>query len=80
MCALTQKFLRNSVKCVCLKSSGNVITVEAFERLVKPDMIEPITGAKLKPKDIIHMKTAGTGFAQKGAEIKKLKTAIAMGT
>ena len=44
MCALTQKFLRNSVPCVCLKPSGNVITVEAYDRLVKPDMIEPITG------------------------------------
>ena len=36
--------------------------------------------AKLKLKDVIYMKTAGTGFAEKGAEIKKLKTAIAMGT
>ena len=44
MCALTQKFLRNSVPCVCLKPSGNVITVEAYDRLVQPDMIEPITG------------------------------------
>jgi hypothetical protein len=40
-------------------------------------MLEPISGMKLKAKDIIPMKSSGTGFSGGGAEIKKLKTSVA---
>ena len=76
VCALTDKALRNCVPCVLLRAPGRVITKEAFTRLVKPDMVDPISGERLKAKDIIPIKSSGTGFAGGGAEIKKVKTAV----
>lgn len=35
--------------------SGDVITTECFEKLIKKDMVHPLTGQKLKEKDIIHL-------------------------
>ena len=35
--------------------SGDVITTECFEKLVKKDMLHPLTGEKLKDKDVIHL-------------------------
>ena len=35
--------------------SGDVITTECFEKLIKKDMIHPLTGKKLKEKDIITL-------------------------
>lgn len=78
VCALTQKVLRNSIACVVLKPTGTVITEEAYTRLVKPDMVDPISGKKLKESDIIKMVSAGTGYAEKGGEIKKAKSAAQM--
>jgi len=78
VCAITQKVLRNCIPCVVLKPSGRVITKEAFDRLVKPDMVDPISGEKLKAKDIIPMKSGGTGYAAGGATVKKLRTSVLM--
>ena len=33
--------------------SGDVVTMECIEKLVKKDMVHPLTGEKLKEKDII---------------------------
>eukprot|EP00041_Stephanoeca_diplocostata_P004068 m.40594 g.40594 ORF g.40594 m.40594 type:complete len:305 (-) comp14837_c0_seq2:436-1350(-) len=79
VCAITQKVLRNCIPCVVLKPSGRVITQEAYERLVQPDMVDPISSTKLQASDIIKMHSAGTGFAEKGGEIKKVKTAAMTG-
>lgn len=78
VCALTDKVLRNAVPCVVLKPTGRVITKEAFEKLVKPDMIEPIAGIKLKMKDVILMASGGTGYASGGGTVKKTKVTAAM--
>eukprot|EP00039_Didymoeca_costata_P027772 m.19160 g.19160 ORF g.19160 m.19160 type:complete len:303 (-) comp6499_c0_seq1:118-1026(-) len=78
VCALTSKVLRNCVPCVVLKPSGHVITEEAFKKIVEPDMINPINSQKLQKSDIVPIKSAGTGFASKGAEVKKRKTAALM--
>ena len=32
-----------------------MITTECFEKLVKKDMAHPLTGQKLKEKDIVHL-------------------------
>ena len=47
---------------ILLYSSGNVVTMECVERLIKPDMICPITGQKLKESDIIAMKRVSYRF------------------
>ena len=77
VCPLSQKVLRNSVPTVLLKPTGRMVSKDSFERFVRADMVEPITGLKLKASDIIHMKSAGTGYAGGGAEVKKRKTAAA---
>ncbi|KAL1246433.1 Nitric oxide synthase-interacting protein [Trichinella spiralis] len=63
VCALTGDILTNSVPCAVLKTSGNVITVSALEKVVKKDMIDPFNGRKLTDKDIILLQRGGTGFA-----------------
>lgn len=35
--------------------SGDVITMECYDKLIKKDMIHPLTNEKLKAKDIIPM-------------------------
>jgi len=63
LCAVTRDALSNSVPCVVLKTTGDVITLECYEKLVKKDMLHPLTGDKLKEKDIIVLQRGGTGFA-----------------
>lgn len=38
-----------------LRDSGDVVTMECVEKLIKKDMLNPITSAKLKEKDIIPL-------------------------
>jgi len=63
LCAVTKDALSNSVPCVVLKTTGDVITLECYEKLVKKDMLHPLTGDKLREKDIIMLQRGGTGFA-----------------
>ncbi|XP_046441516.1 nitric oxide synthase-interacting protein homolog [Daphnia pulex] len=63
MCPVTRDVLSNSVPCTILKPTGDVVTTECFEKLIKKDMIHPLTGKKLKEKDIITLQRGGTGFA-----------------
>ncbi len=61
VCAVTGDLLGNSVPCAVLRTSGNVVTMDCVNRLIKLDMIDPITGAKLTDNDIIPMQRGGTG-------------------
>lgn len=38
-----------------LFSSGHVVTMECFEKLIKKDWLHPLTGEKLMEKDIIPL-------------------------
>lgn len=78
VCGLTQKVLRNCVPAVVIRPTGAVYTKEAFDLLVKPDMVDPHSGEKLKASDIILMHSAGTGFSGSGAEMKKVRTSAQM--
>ena len=40
---------------ICSYFSGDVVTLECVEKVIKKDMICPITGQKLKDSDIIVM-------------------------
>nr|CAG4646362.1 EOG090X08E0 [Macrothrix elegans] len=42
---------------------GDVVTAECYEKLIKKDMSHPLTGVKLKEKDVIYLQRGGTGFA-----------------
>lgn len=70
MCAVTHDVLSNSVPCAVLKPTGDVVTLECVEKIIKKDWIHPLTEQKLKEKDIIVMQRGGTGYAQTNAELE----------
>uniref|UniRef100_A0A8C2IFZ9 Nitric oxide synthase-interacting protein n=1 Tax=Cyprinus carpio TaxID=7962 RepID=A0A8C2IFZ9_CYPCA len=70
VCAVTKDTLGNSVPCAVLRPSGAVVTMECVEKLIQKDMIDPVTGDKLKEKDIIPLQRGGTGFAGSGVDLK----------
>lgn len=39
----------------CFPCSGDVVTMECVEKLIRKDMIHPLTDRKLKEKDIIPL-------------------------
>lgn len=61
VCAVTGDLLGNSVPCAVLRTSGAVVTMDCVNKLIKLDMIDPLTGAKLTDDDIIPMQRGGTG-------------------
>ncbi|GCC31315.1 nitric oxide synthase-interacting protein [Chiloscyllium punctatum] len=70
VCAVTRDVLGNSVPCAVLRPSGSVVTMECVEKLIKHDMVDPISGAKLTEKDIILIQRGGTGFAGSGVKLE----------
>lgn len=70
VCAVTGDILGNSVPCAVLRYSGAVVTLECVEKLIKKDMLDPITGQKMTEKDIIVLQRGGTGFAGSGVKLQ----------
>nr|CAG4638539.1 EOG090X08E0 [Cyclestheria hislopi] len=70
MCPVTRDLLSNSVPCAVLKPTGDVVTLDCVEKIIKKDMIHPLTGGKLKDKDIIVLQRGGTGFASANEKLK----------
>lgn len=70
VCAVTKDTLGNSVPCSVLRPSGAVVTQECVEKLIRKDMMDPVTGDKLTDKDIIPLQRGGTGFAGSGVGLK----------
>ncbi|CAF1048945.1 unnamed protein product [Rotaria sordida] len=69
VCAVTGDLLGNSVPCAVLRTSGYVVTMDCINRLIKLDMIDPITGDKLTDDDIIPMQRGGTGYSGSGVQL-----------
>jgi len=69
VCAVTGDLLGNSVPCAVLRTSGNVVTMDCVNRIIKLDMIDPITGDKLTDADIIPMQRGGTGYSGSGVQL-----------
>ncbi|XP_011196397.2 nitric oxide synthase-interacting protein homolog [Zeugodacus cucurbitae] len=63
MCPVTHDILSNAVPCAVLRPTGDVVTMECVEKLIKKDMIHPLTNQKLTEKDIILLQRGGTGYA-----------------
>ncbi|XP_065065637.1 nitric oxide synthase-interacting protein-like [Rhopilema esculentum] len=70
MCPVTHDLLGNSVPCAVLKPTGDVVTMECVENIIKKDWLCPLTGKPLKETDIIEMNRGGTGFSGSGNELK----------
>lgn len=63
VCAVTRDALTNSQQLAVLKTTGDVVTVDVVEKLIKKDMIHPLTSEKITDKDIIYLQRGGTDFA-----------------
>nr|CAD7604141.1 unnamed protein product [Timema genevievae] len=63
MCPITHDILSNAVPCAILKTSGDVVTMECVEKIIKKDWLHPLTGAKLTERDIITLQRGGTGYS-----------------
>ncbi|XP_012230908.1 nitric oxide synthase-interacting protein homolog [Linepithema humile] len=63
MCPITHDVLGNSVPSAVIKTTGDVITMECVEKLIKIDWINPLDNSKLTPQDIIPLQRGGTGYA-----------------
>ncbi|XP_011315362.1 nitric oxide synthase-interacting protein homolog [Fopius arisanus] len=63
MCPITHDVLSNSVPCAVIKTTGDIITMECFEKLIKKDWINPLDGKTIKESDIIPLQRGGTGYS-----------------
>lgn len=72
-CPVTGDILRNNITCAVLRPTGHVVTMDCIEKLVKKDMLHPITGAKLTDKDIIVLERGGTGFSSANEQLSSVK-------
>merc|ERR1712098_643760 len=60
-CSVTAKPITHQVAYL-LKPSGHVVLEDTYKRVVKPENRCPISGKKLGPKDVLKLKSGGTGF------------------
>lgn len=63
MCPVTHDILGNAVPCAVIRTTGDVVTMECVEKIIKKDWTHPLTGDQLKEKDIIIVQRGGTGYA-----------------
>ncbi|XP_043496615.1 nitric oxide synthase-interacting protein homolog [Polistes fuscatus] len=63
MCPITHDILSNSIPCAVIKTTGDVITMECVEKIIKKEWINPLDSSKLTEEDIIPLQRGGTGYA-----------------
>lgn len=63
MCAVSHDILTNSAPIVVIKTTGDVVTAETVDRIIKKDWIHPLTNDKLEPSDLIYLERGGTGYS-----------------
>jgi len=71
ICAITQDALNNSTSCAVIKTTGDVVTMECIDKIIRKDWIHPLTNEKLQETDIVPLQRGGTGFAQTNTIAKK---------
>ncbi|XP_076243578.1 nitric oxide synthase-interacting protein homolog [Calliopsis andreniformis] len=63
MCPITHDILSNSVPCAVIRTTGDIVTMECVEKIIKKDWINPLDSTKLTEADIIPLQRGGTGYA-----------------
>lgn len=53
VCAVTKDVLTNSQQLAVLRTTGDVVTMDCVEKIIKKDWIHPLTSQKITEKDII---------------------------
>ena len=71
-CAVTQDVLNNSIPVAILKPTGDAVTVECVEKIIKKDMRHPLT-SQVKDEDIIYLQRGGTGYAATNEKLQGSK-------
>ncbi len=62
-CPVTNDVLRNSLALCVLKPTGDVVTQDCVDRIIRKDMTHPLTGQSLQENDIIILQRGGTGYS-----------------
>lgn len=63
MCPVTKDVLTNVQQLYVIRTTGDVVTGQCVEKIIKKDWIHPLTNEKLTEKDLILLQRGGTGFA-----------------
>jgi nitric oxide synthase-interacting protein len=63
MCPITRDVLTNTTRCAYLKPSQCVVSMACVDKIIRKDMIDPISGKVLEESDIIELQRGGTGFS-----------------
>lgn len=53
VCAVTKDVLTNAQQLAVLRTTGDVVTMDCVEKIIKKDWIHPLTSTKITEKDII---------------------------
>ncbi|KAH7463907.1 hypothetical protein PRIC1_006394 [Phytophthora ramorum] len=73
LCAVTKKEVAHR-RAVLLRPSGQVLLESCVKDMVLPTLTCPVTGLKLRKKDIVQLQAGGTGFsAHSTVEAKKYR-------
>merc|ERR1712098_38005 len=77
-CAVTGDTLYDCTPCAVLRPTGDVVTKECVEKIIRKDMRHPLTGQALKEKDIIPIQRGATGFSAANDQLLAEKSSAAM--
>ena len=69
-CPVTNDVLRNSMGVFVLKPTGDAVTADCVEKIIRKDMCHPLTGQKLKEEDLIFVQRGGTGYSASNNHLK----------
>ncbi|KAJ8664594.1 hypothetical protein QAD02_006256 [Eretmocerus hayati] len=70
MCPITRDVLSNSTPCAVIRTTGDVITMECVEKIIKKDWINPLDSTKLTEGDIIPLQRGGTGYSAANTDLE----------
>ncbi|GLI59813.1 hypothetical protein VaNZ11_001780 [Volvox africanus] len=74
---ITKETFTNSSKLVVLTTTGDVFLKETYDKCIKPE--GSYAGKKVRDKDVIELKTGGTGFAARDGERVETKKYFMLG-
>lgn len=74
---VTKDTFTNTSRLVVLKSTGDVVLKDTWEKCIKPD--GSYQGKRIKESDVIELRTGGTGFAGRDGERLQVKKHFALG-
>ncbi len=53
-----------------IRPTGDAVTADCVEKIIRKDMVHPLTGQKLEEGDIIPLQRGGTGYAAVNEQLK----------